>query len=73
MCESKPPFDADGLQFVRVVPESSATRDNSGVICSACQQPIPDEYYEINGQVGITNHGTVQNHRSDSPTCCALR
>ena len=51
--ESNPPVDRDELQFDHVVPESSPldTRGRAGVVCSACQQLIPDEYYEINGRI----------------------
>jgi hypothetical protein len=51
--ESSLPVDRDELQFDHVIPESSSldTRGSAGVACSACQQLIPNEYYEINGHI----------------------
>jgi hypothetical protein len=41
----------DGLQFDRVVPASPDQSDRTGAVCTACQAPIDNEYYDVNGRV----------------------
>jgi hypothetical protein len=49
-----PPADgADSLQFDTLVPRGAtagAADDRQGLICSACQQTVADEYFDVNGQ-----------------------
>ena len=49
-----PPADgADSLQFDTLVPRGAtagAADERQGLICSACQQTVADEYFDINGQ-----------------------
>jgi hypothetical protein len=51
--EPQLPVNRDGLQFDHVIPESSSpgTHSSAGVVCSACQGLIADQYYEINSNI----------------------
>src|SRR6266508_5594641 len=53
MSESETPAGDEELQFDRVVSESTSARSPGGVgvVCSACRESIPTEYYDINGNV----------------------
>jgi hypothetical protein len=53
MSDPETPVGDQELQFDRVVPESSSahSQGNVGMVCSACHEPIPTEYYDINGNV----------------------
>jgi len=53
LLESNLPVNRDGLQFDHVVTESGspAARGGAGVVCSACRELIPDEYYEVNTNI----------------------
>jgi hypothetical protein len=53
LAEPTLPVNRDGLQFDYVIPESSAldARGTAGVVCSACHESIPDQYYDIKGSI----------------------
>ena len=42
-----PPISESPLQFER----AEFSESTAGVVCAACSQPIPIEYYEVNGKV----------------------
>ncbi len=50
---STPADDAQPLQFETALPHGAAVSDASGgrqaLTCRACQQAIPDEYFDVNG------------------------
>jgi hypothetical protein len=41
----------DKLQFDRVEPTGGAGSGQPGLVCTACQRPLTDTYFEANGQV----------------------
>src|SRR6476659_6731970 len=53
MSDSQSAAGTENLQFDRVAVESDPAggQAHAGVVCSACHQPIPREYYSVNGHV----------------------